>query len=927
MSISQYLRKKEYIVTVKNFDDLDSVYDDLETKGKSPPNTEIIRSVDIVYRRPTSRNTHYLLAEWEAEQLKLDPRILSVELAPHERGITPGLNIEHSEELMAAPPEDALEIVSNTSQTSSNWDKSSSTTSTMKNWGLLRCTEGSQRSNWGSSGYEGTGVAGTSAQTGTITLSQIGRNVDVVVCDENGLVWNHPEFAVNADGTGGSRAIQYNWYQHNPVVKGTSAGTYVYGTGSHSTHVAGTVAGNTQGWARAANIYNLYYLAGDESDYNFPYVFDYIREFHRNKSTNPAIGRKNPTIVNNSWGMSIFPNEWSLSDITQVTYRGTTYNSSSGTITYNGLSGVFTSNAKIADLLGFENYGNRITTSGTYTAPGGYVLTKPASWSQEGQQVYLTQFLEPALTYDVTVDGPADIDIIHNVAMDTLTGSMSLAVSVLIKDASNSTIQTYSDTAQTFVGGIIETNINTSYNLPGDQTYTITYTTAYTVGDPGDGGGGGGDGGGGGGDGGGGFNANVTWAVAMSLTASEVESSGPAATVTSITNNIIGAASLTSATAPTNGNNDDGYWTLSLPFNISYFGNTYNTIYVGTNHYLTFTGGSTIYTGISASNPNLPKICWCAADNSVQRIYYGTEGTAPNRTYRVRLEGNASTSGTLGSPNMVCEYTFYENTPAQIDLQLGQNNRKSSTGGGFTTAQLNSWGFISGQRIPARVAAMDADIEDAIAEGIILVGAAGNGRWKHDIPGGLDWDNTFQMNNRYPGETYYYMRGTSPTANDSTISITNICVGSVDTTTSDKKVLYSDCGPGVDIFAPGTYIVSSLPSGTGDPRNSSYYIGKYSGTSMASPQVCGVLACALEVYPYWNAAQAKAYIIGISKSNQLTATSGGPTDGADLQGAPNRFLYYRKERETTGNVFPKTTYNSRPTSGALFPRPRIRRKF
>jgi subtilisin family serine protease len=295
------------------------------------------------------------------------------------------------------------------------------------------------------------------------------------------------------------------------------------------------------------------------------------------------------------------------------------------------------------------------------------------------------------------------------------------------------------------------------------------------------------------------------------------------------------------------------------------------------------------------------------------------------------MEGNASTSGTLGSPGMVCEYTFYEATPAQIDLQVGVNNAKT-TSSGFTTEQLNTWGFISGQRIPARVAALDADVEDAIDEGIVTVGAAGNGRWKHDVPGGLDWNNTFEMSVRYPSsvaQPYYYMRGTSPTANDTTANggfdLPNICVGSVDSIQTDQKVQYSDCGPGVDIWAPGTYITSALPAGTADPRSGSHYLGKYSGTSMASPQVAGVLACALEIYPGMKQEEAKAYIVAYAKSGQLTATSGGPTDAQDLQGAPNKFLYYYQERATSGNTFPKINFKQRPTTGSVYPRTRIRR--
>ena len=883
MSISDYIRRKEYIVTVNNFEDLDSIYADLETEGKSPPNVELSRTVDCLHRRPTSRNTHYLLTDSEAIELKNDPRIKTVTIAPYYLGIKAGTTA--------------------VDQTSTAWDKSTSTSGSMKNWGLLRCTEGSQRSGWGGTGWEGNG-SGTAAQTGTITLTETGKNVDVVVCDLNGIVWDHPEYAVNVDGTGGSRAIQYNWFQHNAEVGNGANGTYTYGVGDHSTHVAGTVAGNTQGWARSSNIYNLYYDTGNPG--NFSYVFDYIRAFHRNKSSNPAIGRKNPTIVNNSWGMSIFPSEWSLDDITAVTYRGTRY-TPGGSTTYTGYSGVCTANARLATLAGFENFGNRITTTGPYTPPANSILTKPGTWSQGGQQAYFVDLSRPDAAYTLTIQGPASLSIINNVAMDAISGSMSLSSSVVITQG-GTPVQTYTENAgSTTNGGTLETDIRESISLPNNAVYTVVFNNTIDTTGAG----------------------SVLFATALSLTV-VTESTVAAASVTEITNSLSTPTGWTSSTTPTVGNRDDGYWTLALPFNITFLGTTYSTIYVGTNHYLTFGNGSTVWSTVNETSPNLPKIMWCADDNSVQRIYYTTQGTTPNRTFNVRIEGAAATSGTLGSPTMVCEYVFYEATPAQIDLQTGQNSRKLA--GAFTTQQLNAWGFISGQRIPARVAAADTDIEDLYSEGIIMVGAAGNGRWKHDVPGGLDWNNTFEMADRYPDSVttpYYYMRGTSPTANDTSASggyeMPAICVGSIDTISIDQKVLYSDCGPGVDLYAPGTHIISPLPSGVADPRSASYYLGKFSGTSMASPQVCGVLACALETYPHMNQTQAKAYILGHAKAGQITTNSNGPTNGQDLQGSANLFLYYYKERAISGNTFPKLNYQPRPTSGAVYPRRRIRR--
>ena len=887
-----YIQTRKYIVTVYNYDDLDAIYEELETAGKAPPDTEIHRDVECLERRPMSRNTVYRLTDWEASQLKNDPRVKSVTIHPDELGIQAGTNT--------------------TTQTSSAWDKSNSTSSSMKNWALLRCAEGQQRAGWGGTGYQGNG-SGTAAQTGTIELTQTGRNVDVVICDGNGIVFNHPEYAVNADGTGGSRAVQYNWFQHNPTVTGGAVGNYSYASISdHATHVTGTVAGNTQGWARSSNIYTLFYDTGNSG--NFSLVFDYVRAFHATKSVNAVTGRRNPTIVNNSWGQSIFPSQWALTDITAVTYRGTRF-TPGGATTFLGTSGVCTSSTRLANLLGLENFGNRITTVGPVGATGGTINSKPASWTLESNQsAYLLGISPPDTSYAITLTTTGNnttIRVKNDVASGGQTGQTSLLISIqVVRQSDNSVIASFSQGPFTSIeGGDVEAVIDENVILPTTGAYTITYTTNLNI-------------------------SNVTnplTAFAMLCTITQTPSGSEAATVSSITNSLLGAASLTASTTPTIGSNDDGYWTLSLPFNISYLGTTYSTIYPSTNFYLTFGGGSTVWSGVSITNPALPKIMWCAKDNSVQRIYYGTEGVAPNRRFRIRQEGTSSTGGTVGSPSMVCEWTFYENAPSQIDLQVGINSAKT-TGGGFTTTQLNAWGFISGQRIPSRVSACDDDIEDLYDEGIIMVGAAGNGQWKHDVPGGVDWNNTFEMATRYPAsvlQPYYYMRGTSPTANDTLASGTHdlpaICVGAVDTIQIDQKVLFSDCGAGVDLFAPGTYIMSALPSGVADSRNASFFNGKFSGTSMASPQVCGVLACALEIYPDMNQERAKAYITAIAKSGQLTATSGGPTDGQDLQGAPNLYLFYKKERETSGNVFPKINYKPRPTTGSVYPRPRIKR--
>lgn len=537
---------QEYIVTLKSYEDLDNFYDDMETHGGN----ECIptREVHCCCRRSISRNTHYHLNEEEAVSLKNDPRVIDV---------------------VPKSILDQIQIRPRYSQTSSNWDKSSSAANTQNNWALLRCVNGSQISNWGSNG--------TTNQSGTINVTSSGKNVDVVIVDGH-LNPNHPEFAVNSDGTGGSRVIQYNWYQHTAELGYGSNGTYVYPTGTnlenasdnHGMHVAGTVAGNTQGWARDANIYNLSPYSNNPNTLASSYEFDYIRAWHNSKSVNPNTGIKNPTICNNSWG-SFY--QILKSDITSVYWRGTSY------------------------------------TSG--------------------------------LTNDATLD----------------------------------------------IYGLVDTDTNYVY--------------------------------------------------------------------------------------------------------------------------------------------------------------------------------------------------------------------------------VDAW-----------LSSLIADVTDAIADGILFVGAAGNANMVLDSSGGTDYNNYIVWQNAYFA---YYQRGSW-----NVVGGNSICVGAISALVDERKASFSQKGSRVDIYAPGDNIISCLHDGTvtggsittvTDTRDSNYVLGKYDGTSMASPQVCGILACALEQYPRMTQAEAVEYITSNSKSNQMyDSGSSSYTDYYNLFGSDNNYLFYKKERPDDGALQPRETFKNRPSSGQVFPR-------
>jgi hypothetical protein len=544
-----------YVVTLKDCTDLDDFYHDMETPGGNLyiPN----RKVECILRRSISRNTNYILTEEEAETLRNDFRVLCVERLPQDLGI---------------------QVTPFWTQTG-NFEKSSSIDSNDKNWGLLRIVEGGQFGGWGTNGS-------LTQRSSTIKITSSAKNVDVVVVDAH-INPSHPEFSVNSNGTGGSRVNLLDWFQYSSALGISTTGSYDYSniSSNHGTHVAGTFAGNTQGWARDANIYNMefIYAGGNFNGSNWELVlFDYIRYWHNNKPINAITGRRNPTIVNNSWGYSF--QDFSLTNVSQVVYRG-----------------------NIVSLSGLNNPQKKTT----------------------------------------------------------------------------------------------------------------------------------------------------------------LEQNG-----------------------------------VPVPFNNNLF------------------------------------------------------------------------------------------------------------------------------RIPARYSALDADVQDAINDGVVMVGSAGNSYWNCSTPVFSDWNNYVIAS----GQQIFHSRGSSPGA-----ASTSICVGSVGTTTQEYKSNFSNYGARVDIYAPGSNIVSSVYDTTAaqefsitlanDPRTSDFKIGSISGTSMSGPQVAGLLACLAEQLPNLNQSIARNYILQKSKLNQISSTGGGAGDYTSLGDLSNNtYAFYEKDRPEVGMSQPKYNYSLRTTSGMTYPRTSIQRR-
>lgn len=835
---------REFIVTLRSKDDLAQFYQDMEGQGSS--GTLPARVVDCVLKRPISRNTHYKLTQQEADQLAKDTRVLAVILKSKDMGVEPALH--SSQTATWSRDDDAITVGT-------------------KNWGLYRCSLAQNPASWGSETI-------SSERTAAVNFTASGKNVDIVVVDEIAYP-SHSEFGV--------RYNQYDWFaNHNSTVYPlnplpnylyytTVPGDSYKNTNNHATHVSGIAAGATQGWARNANMYNINHdMSFQQPGTYTAYAIDYIRAFHNSKGANVETGVKNPTLVNNSWGLGLRVNYQNPikptgnSRFSKIRYRGVdiTAQGLGNAVIDTGYSGFCNLNTEIAGFISTPTSGKRFTSSGT------------------------------------TIGSVSNITV-------TLLGR----------------------------SGISDLGAPTASSLDGID------------------------------------------------------------------------------------DRDDAYWTISPPFNISALGATFgptgnggSVIHVSSNSYIIFGGAPTSAYAwfVGAAAPSARKIIVSGGDRSCQALYAGVSGTAPNRTYRIRWEGHdGANGGVLDSPTMVWEMTFYEATPAQIDLHVDNNSAYRAE---FTLSQLETYGILqTGFAAPYRDISIDADLEDAINDGIIFVGSSGNGGFKIDVPGGQDYNNYYVDN----GEPIYYHRGGTPgnsrsPVDDSDLSL--ICVGALSSLSQENKLQSSNTGPGVDLYAPGANIISSIYDPTGDTGgqtagfvndgssavaistiarttntatitttaahnlnsgslvtvrcvddttfnlsmstvtvtgvntftyvstgstvsvvsatgtvSAGYLYQKYNGSSMSAAQVTGLVALALEEYPTMTQAEAKAYLLSHVLNDQMFTTSSGPTDLVSLQNGNNRIAFYYKERSDYGNVFPKINYKIRPSTGMVFPRPRIKK--
>ena len=322
-----------------------------------------------------------------------------------------------------------------------------------------------------------------------------------------------------------------------------------------------------------------------------------------------------------------------------------------------------------------------------------------------------------------------------------------------------------------------------------------------------------------------------------------------------------------------------------------------------TNHYTDLDGHGTHCAGIAAG------------------LTYGMAKGA--KIYAVKVRGlEGPTDPNLGIPTSDCFDVIKEwhnnkpidpvtgaKRPTIVNMSWGYFSRWNTVseinyrGVSYTGADINTTDELAALGLipisdgvsyisASRIASVDADVQELIDAGVHVCIAAGNNYHKVDVEDGIDYNNYAQTDR---GRIYYH-RGSSPFDNEAHN------VGNIDSALDDggleQKAQSSTTGPGVSIWAAGTNIMSTTSTVNKFtdgpyPGDTDFRICNISGTSMASPQIAGLLTLYTQLNPGATPAQAKAFIEATAAEDVLYSTDldNDHDDYRSLQGSANAMAF------------------------------------
>ena len=253
----------------------------------------------------------------------------------------------------------------------------------------------------------------------------------------------------------------------------------------------------------------------------------------------------------------------------------------------------------------------------------------------------------------------------------------------------------------------------------------------------------------------------------------------------------------------------------------------------------------------------------------------------------------------------------------QVNYRGTVYNSGNPNPSGWTWAGLEAdFGFSANKmKINSDYTAINADVQDAISEGVVVVAAAGNNNFHCVYDGDVDYYNQVSISGL---GTIYYNRGSAPGNGPNVIA-----VGSLSNRNDFRRSTFSNFGPVIEVFAPGNNILSAYDSGgIADAKygGAPNYYYPIQGTSMASPQVAGVLACLATGKDRFTQGTAKKYLRDHSIYNDMTFdVSGGLfDDNSCSKGSTNVYLHVKNPRlDVTGMISEQVGSRS---NGLTFPR-------